>query len=279
MNVAAVAKVAIEVAKNLKDEKKREKILTLVLVSFLILFTPLIMLAFIIIAPIEDMLAGNEDTIGLASFKEQINIEYSDVNINDNDYALNYEPTIIKSRETEVVYYNQGDNPWKNMMYGTIRTIGISGCGPTSMAIVISTLNGQEITPEMTSNWSYQNGYLVQGYSNGRPYAMSSHSLIPALATEYNLNSTGIAKNSNTAEKIYQVLSSGKLVVAIMGPGHFTSGGHFIVLRGVTEKGKILVADCGSRQRTNQEWDIETIIREAKGNAGAGGPFWAIGNK
>lgn len=279
MNVAAVAKVAIEVAKNLKDENKREKILALALVSFFIVFMPLIMLAIVIIAPVDDILAGNEDTIGLSTIKERVNIEYSDINDSNNEYAIDYERTVIKSGVTDVVYYNQGDNPWKNMMYGTIRTIGISGCGPTSMAIVISTLNGQEITPEMTSNWSYQNGYLVQGYNNGRPYAMSSHSLIPALATEYSLNSTGIAKNSSTAEQIYQALSSGKLVVAIMGPGHFTSGGHFIVLRGVTKKGKILVADCGSRQRTNQEWDIETIIREAKGNAGAGGPFWAIGNK
>lgn len=277
MNVAAVAKVAIEVAKNLKDENKREKILAFALVSFFIVFMPLIMLAIVIIAPADYILAGNEDSIGISDIKEMVNIEYSDINDSNNEYAIDYERTVIKSGETEVVYYNQGDNPWKNMMYGTIRTIGISGCGPTSMAIVISTLNGQEITPEMTSNWSYQNGYLVQGYNNGRPYAMSSHSLIPALATEYSLNSTGIAKNSNTAEQIYQALSRGKLVVAIMGPGHFTSGGHFIVLRGVTEKGKILVADCGSRQRTNQEWDIETIIREAKGNAGAGGPFWAIG--
>jgi hypothetical protein len=106
---------------------------------------------------------------------------------------------------------------------------------------------------------------------------MSSHSLIPALAKEFDLTCTGISKNNSTATELYQALAQGKLVVAIMGPGHFTSGGHFIVLRGVMDSGKILVADCGSRQRTNQEWDIETIIREAKGNAGAGGPFWAIG--
>jgi hypothetical protein len=41
-------------------------------------------------------------------------------------------------------------------------------------------------------------------------------------------------------------LSSGKLVVVIMGKGHFTSSGHFIVLCGVTSEGKILVADPAS---------------------------------
>ncbi len=275
MEPVTVAKVAIEAARNLKDEKKREKILGLIFTVFTVCFLLLSMLTYIIVAPLEALLGDNEDTVGLTKFKEQISIDYSDSSSSE-DYTRDYTKSVIKSGETEVVYYNQNDNPWKNMLYGTIRTIGASGCGPTSMAIVISTFTGQEITPEMTANWSYNKGYLVQGYDNGRPYAMSSHSLIPALATEYNLNSTGIAKNNNTAEKIYQALSSGKLVVAIMGPGHFTSGGHFIVLRGVTESGKILVADCASRQRTNQEWDIEIIIKESKGGAGAGGPFWAI---
>jgi hypothetical protein len=275
MEPVTVAKVAIEVARNLKDEKKREKILGLIFTVFTICFLFLSMLTYIIVAPLEALLGDNEDTVGLTKFKEQISVDYSDSSSSD-DYTRDYTKSVIKSGETEVVYYNQNDNPWKNMLYGTIRTIGASGCGPTSMAIVISTFTGEEITPEMTANWSYKKGYLVQGYDNGRPYAMSSHSLIPALATEYNLDSTGIAKNSSTDEKIYQALSSGKLVVAIMGPGHFTSGGHFIVLRGVTESGKILVADCASRQRTNQEWDIETIIKESKGGAGAGGPFWVI---
>lgn len=33
------------------------------------------------------------------------------------------------------------------------------------------------------------------------------------------------------------------MVIAIMAPGHFTTTGHFIVLRGITEEGKVLVAD------------------------------------
>ena len=58
---------------------------------------------------------------------------------------------------------------------------------------------------------------------------------------------------------------------------HFTKGGHFIVLRGVTSEGKILVADPASVTRSNQEWDLSLIINESK-SADAGGPFWAIGD-
>lgn len=75
---------------------------------------------------------------------------------------------------------------------------------------------------------------------------------------------------------IVDALSQGKLVVAIMLKGHFTSSGHFIVLRGV-ENGKILVADPASYTRSQQTWDLSIILNEASGRAGAGGPFWIIG--
>ena len=43
-------------------------------------------------------------------------------------------------------------------------------------------------------------------------------------------------------QRIVDALGEGKLVVALMSKGHFTSSGHFIVLRGVEDE-KILVAD------------------------------------
>ena len=70
---------------------------------------------------------------------------------------------------------------------------------------------------------------------------------------------------------------SGKLIVAIMAKGHFTKKGHFIVLRGVTSDGMILVADPGSHKRSEQEWDLSIILDEARKDAGANGPFWIIG--
>ena len=79
------------------------------------------------------------------------------------------------------------------------------------------------------------------------------------------------------AQGIVDALSSGKLVVAIMSKGHFTNGGHFIVLRGVTSGGKILVADPASYSRSGQEWDLSVIMDESNKAAGSGGPYWAIG--
>lgn len=77
-------------------------------------------------------------------------------------------------------------------------------------------------------------------------------------------------------ERIVDALSDGKLVVALMTKGHFTSSGHFIVLRGVADE-KILVADPASTTRSQQSWDLSIIVSEASRSAGAGGPFWIIG--
>ena len=82
--------------------------------------------------------------------------------------------------------------------------------------------------------------------------------------------------STDDPQAVVDALASGKLIVALMSKGHFTSSGHFMVLRGVTSEGKILVADPASKKRSEQEWDISIILDEARKGAAAGGPLWAI---
>ncbi|MBA9088450.1 hypothetical protein FHR92_004949 [Fontibacillus solani] len=115
--------------------------------------------------------------------------------------------------------------------------------------------------------WAYENGYLAEGTG-------SYHSLIPDGAKHFGLQVT--VASLNEPQKVLDALSGGKLVIAIMSKGHFTSSGHFLVLRGVTAEGDILVADSASRKRSRQTWDFSIILNEARKNAAAGGPFWII---
>ena len=117
------------------------------------------------------------------------------------------------------------------------------------------------------SDWAYQNGYRCEGSG-------SYHSLIPEGARHFGLKVEGATIYEG--QKIVDALASGKLVVAIMGKGHFTTSGHFIVLRGVTKSGKILVADPASVKKSGQEWDLSIFLNEARRGAAAGGPFWII---
>lgn len=167
---------------------------------------------------------------------------------------------------TQVVYYNQLDKRYADKPYGT-DDIGTYGCEPTCMAMVVSSLTNDTVDPVEMARWAYENGYWCS--KSG-----SYHSLIPGAAKTWGLPMQGCGKTDG--QRIVDALSQGKLVVAIMLKGHFTSSGHFIVLRGV-ENGKILVADPASYTRSQQAWDLSIILNEASSRAGAGGPFWIIG--
>lgn len=123
------------------------------------------------------------------------------------------------------------------------------------------------VDPVEMAKWSYDNGYWCK--SSG-----SYHALIPAAAEEWGLPVSGCT--TSEPQRILDALADGKLVVAIMSEGHFTSSGHFIVLRGVKD-GQIMVADPASYKRSGQLWDLSIILNEASRRAAAGGPFWIIG--
>ena len=180
----------------------------------------------------------------------------------DKDRLQSYEGVDLDG----LIYYNQLDERWANEKYGKTDTIGVAGCGPTALAIAISNLTGDETDPVEVAEWSYENGYVCEGSG-------SYISLIPNAAEHFGLSVEKLGKSS--AEEIKQHLEDGKMIIAIMGAGHFTNTGHFIVLRGVTDDGKILVADPVSYKRSTMAWDVSTILKEVK-NAGSGGPFWAL---
>ena len=168
--------------------------------------------------------------------------------------------------ETDVVYFNQLDERYANQPYGT-DPIGGYGCGPTSMAIVVSSLTSETVDPVQMARWAYEHGYWCS--KSG-----SYHTLIPGAAQAWGLSVEGCT--ASEPQRILDALADGKLVVALMTKGHFTKSGHFIVLRGVQNE-KILVADPASYRRSQKVWDLSIILNEASRRAGAGGPFWVIG--
>lgn len=181
--------------------------------------------------------------------------------------GIDYGDLVFSDGSRDVVYFNQTDSRWGGEMYGETYSIAVAGCGPTALAMVVSTLTDTETDPSEMANWAYENGYCAEG--NG-----SYHSLIPEGAEHFGLDVEGVGVED--AQKLIDALSGGKLAVSIMGPGHFTSSGHFIVLRGITEDGNVLVADPVSVNKSGKEWDMQIILDEASRRAAAGGPFWII---
>lgn len=72
---------------------------------------------------------------------------------------------------TPVVYYNQLDERYAGKAYGT-DNIGGYGCGPTAMAIVVSSLTDDMVDPVEMAEWSYNNGYAEENRNIGEVYRL-----------------------------------------------------------------------------------------------------------
>ncbi|AGK97115.1 C39 family peptidase [Clostridium pasteurianum] len=266
---ATLAKIAIQAA---KDDETRNKIIFISLAPIISVLFILAFIVYVLTNPIE--MIGTFFTVNELNVVKDLRSQYGYeqlINPKDNSYVessgLNFSGISFKDGATEVVYYNQADERWKDKPYGRTGTIGRSGCGPTSLSIVVSSFTDKKVDPVQMSKWAYENGYYCEG-------AGSYHTLIPDGAKHFGLKVEGCT--SSEPQRIVDALSQGKLVIAIMAKGHFTRNGHFIVLRGVTSDKKILVADPVSRTRSEEKWELSIILDEANKGADAGGPFWII---
>lgn len=275
MSSAATKFLARLVAKVVVDEESRKRLWMLILapvIGFLLLAAMVLQLLTSPLTSLRLLLGAHEVPI-----VDEMRMDYGYtqlLHITDEGYlesqGQQYEGVTFQDGSREVIYYNQMDSRWANKPYGPQDTIGASGCGPTSLSIVVSTLTQVPVDPVTMSKWAFDNGYLAEGTG-------SYHSLIPDGAKHFGLHVEGAQLKEQ--QKIIDALTKGKLIIAIMGKGHFTSSGHFMVLRGVTADGKVLVADPASRKRSDQAWDFSIILNEARKNAAAGGPFWIISEK
>ena len=110
-----------------------------------------------------------------------------------------YKRQVFTGRGTsrDVVYFSQYDPRWGGLMYGQTNTIAGAGCGPTSLAICVSTLTDTTVTPPEVCDWSVKTGHRCEGSG-------SYHSLIPDGAAHYNVPCRGIGPVSYTHLDVYK---------------------------------------------------------------------------
>lgn len=173
----------------------------------------------------------------------------------------------ILTGTTPVVYYNQGDPEWRDKPFGT-DYIGKYACGPTVMAMVTATLADTDTDPARMSVWAYEHGYWCSG-SGSYP------TIIEGTSKAFGIECRA-AKDCDAAA-LRSHLEGGGLAVALVGPGHFTKSGHFVLLHGVAPGGEVLVADPNSRENSLALWDPQVILDEAKASNGDGVCLWLLG--
>ena len=134
-------------------------------------------------------------------------------------------PNIGLGEYAGLTYYSQLDSRWRYNMYSSIRdtsqTIGTSGCGPTSAAMVVSSIKGN-ITPDTMASLYTQYGYRS---ANQGTY----WSAFKWTADVFDIGYSECYKLDDAVAK----LKDNHYIIASCNQGLFTYGGHFIVLTGV----------------------------------------------
>lgn len=120
------------------------------------------------------------------------------------------------------VDYKQADSRWGKKMYSCYgnkkQTMANSGCGPTAMADIVATLKDASIDPYDLAQLSMAHGHRSK--SGGTAW-----SFFPYIQEKF-----GFSKMVETSSlaALKACLDAGGYAVCSMGPGYWTSGGHFI---------------------------------------------------
>ena len=133
--------------------------------------------------------------------------------------------------------------------------MAVNGCGPTCLSMVCCGLTGEGTwNPYKVARMAEENGYYVKGQG-------SSWDLMSGGAAQLGLYAETVTFDET---HILEVLQQGQPIICVMGPGDFTTQGHFLVLTGVDNDGKILVHDPNSRKRSEQSWELARLMTQIR---------------
>lgn len=183
------------------------------------------------------------------------------------EFAVNYPVNKDKTYKIDMSEYEnesgmplfiQWDKRWGYIEYGS-SVAGVTACGPVSLSMVAYYLTGDKnMSPDKIIQFAKDNGYCVPGSG-------TSWTLISEGAGKLGLTATELPLNEN---HVKSHLQNGEPIICVMGPGDFTTLGHYIVLTSY-EDGYVTVNDSNSVERTNKKWKFSEIQDQIRN-------LWAI---
>ena len=173
-------------------------------------------------------------------------------------------------------FYQQSDSRWGGKVGSS--TVSRGGCGPTSAAMMLSTIFGKEINPLTMTKWAHSNGT----WTGAMQWTMPNK-----VASEFGLGIQDLGSNANgapssTLANVKAALKAGKPVM-LTGRGTgatgsaartdtpFTPGGHVVLAVGLDGNGNVIINDPRGASRTKAYTD-EGIMNVGVGLRGA----WAF---
>lgn len=182
-------------------------------------------------------------------------VELLERNPETEEFVLNY--PLRKTREidlsqfrqqTGVPLFLQWDPMWGYEKYGS-DFLAVTGCGPACLAMAGFYLTGsRDMNPGEIAAFAERNGYYAKGYG-------SSWTLISQGSGQLGLRAEELPL---VKKKMTDALERGNPVILALGPGDFTTTGHYIVLTGL-ENGFFKVNDPNSVENSERLWSYEQL--------------------
>lgn len=156
--------------------------------------------------------------------------------------------------KTRFPHFYQWDMRWGYTKFSE-DGFGLAACGPTSLTMIYQGLTGKkDINPYDMAKLAVEGGYVIEEEG-------STYGLFTDLAAQLGLLCWEMPVS---VESIMESLNDGCPIIANVGPGRFSKVGHFFVLAGITEDGKVVLNDPYSPERSAQLWDPEVIVSESR---------------
>lgn len=146
----------------------------------------------------------------------------------------------------------QWDKRWGYDLYGD-SMIGLAGCGPTCMTMAYLYQTGDlDMNPRTMAEFAQDSGFHTEEGTSWDFWTLGAEAL--GLYGE-------VVSLSENAMKT--VLDNGGLLVCSMSAGDFTTGGHYILLRGYDDNG-FFVNDPNRKSNSEKQWNYETLAPQIK---------------
>lgn len=162
------------------------------------------------------------------------------------------------TKGTPTPRYYQSKQSWSSYTYyAKNKTISSSGCGACALAMAVTALTGETVTPKDIVK--FLNSKDINTVYNGE-------TCVKAVCKKYNLNYKSISRSNKTT--IDSWLDKGGLIImTINANGIYTGGGHYIMCTGRDSDG-YYVMESGSYYKTDKAYKFNQVF-----TSGNQGPF------
>nr|WP_296462377.1 C39 family peptidase [uncultured Acetatifactor sp.] len=142
----------------------------------------------------------------------------------------------------------QWDKRWGYNAYGG-NMIGLAGCGPVCMTMAYLHFTGDTaMTPREMAAFADDNGYYEEDAGTKWSFWTEGAGKLGLVGEELPLDEN----------RMKQTLDDGKVIICSMGPGDFTTEGHFILIRGYDGNG-FYVNDPNRRSNSEKQWEFDAL--------------------